>query len=131
MGPKRMRAVLFLVALFSVIAGGVATPRADAQVAPAPAPAVKTPDPTIRYARDVVFRARFAKEVAAVRAVTGGHTPALIDADAEAERPWIAIAYIPGPSLAQAVDLTGALPEPLVLALGGGIAARSVLGRHR
>jgi transcriptional regulator with XRE-family HTH domain len=26
------------------------------------------------YARDVVFRARFAKEVAAVRAVTGGHT---------------------------------------------------------
>ncbi|WP_236061526.1 serine/threonine-protein kinase [Actinacidiphila acididurans] len=74
------------------------------------------------YARDVVFRARFAKEVAAVEAVTGGHTPALIDADAEAERPWIATAYVPGPSLAQAVDLTGALPEPLVLALGGGIA---------
>jgi transcriptional regulator with XRE-family HTH domain len=74
------------------------------------------------YARDAVFRARFAKEVAAVRAVTGGRTPALIDADAEAERPWIAIAYVPGPSLAQAVDLTGALPEPLVLALGGGIA---------
>jgi transcriptional regulator with XRE-family HTH domain len=40
------------------------------------------------YARDVVFRARFTKEVAAVRAVTGGHTPALIDADTEAERPW-------------------------------------------
>jgi transcriptional regulator with XRE-family HTH domain len=74
------------------------------------------------YARDVVFRARFAKEVAAVRAVTGDHTPALIDADAEAERPWIATAYVPGPSLAQSVDLTGALPEPLVLALGGGIA---------
>ena len=74
------------------------------------------------YARDAVFRARFAKEVAAVRAVTGGHTPALIDADAEAERPWIATAYVPGPSLAQAVDLAGALPEPLVLALGGGIA---------
>jgi hypothetical protein len=74
------------------------------------------------YARDAVFRARFAKEVAAVRAVTGGHTPALIDADAEAERPWIATAYVPGPSLAQAVDLNGALPEPLVLALGGAIA---------
>jgi transcriptional regulator with XRE-family HTH domain/tRNA A-37 threonylcarbamoyl transferase component Bud32 len=76
----------------------------------------------VEYSRDVVFRARFAKEVAAVRAVTGGHTPALIDADAEAERPWIATAYVPGPSLAQAVDLNGALPEPLVLALGGGIA---------
>ena len=74
------------------------------------------------YARDAVFRARFAKEVAAVRAVTGGHTPALIDADTEAERPWIATAYVPGPSLAQAVELNGALPEPLVLALGGGIA---------
>jgi serine/threonine protein kinase len=74
------------------------------------------------YARDAVFRARFAKEVAAVRAVTGGRTPALIDADAEAERPWIATAYVPGPSLAQAVDLNGALPEPLVLALGGEIA---------
>ena len=74
------------------------------------------------YARDAVFRARFAKEVAAVRAVTGGHTPVLIDADTEADRPWIATAYVPGPSLAQAVDLNGALPEPLVLALGGGIA---------
>lgn len=74
------------------------------------------------YARDAVFRARFTKEVAAVRAVTGGHTPALIDADTEAKRPWIATAYVPGPSLAQAVDLNGALPEPLVLALGGAIA---------
>jgi transcriptional regulator with XRE-family HTH domain/tRNA A-37 threonylcarbamoyl transferase component Bud32 len=74
------------------------------------------------YARDVVFRTRFAKEVAAVRAVTGAYTPALVDADAEAERPWIATAYVPGPSLAQAVDHAGALPEPLVLALGGGIA---------
>ncbi|MEY9862654.1 serine/threonine protein kinase/transcriptional regulator with XRE-family HTH domain [Catenulispora sp. GAS73] len=74
------------------------------------------------YARDAVFRTRFAKEVAAVRAVPGGHTPALIDADTEAERPWIATAYVPGPSLAQAVDANGALPEPLVLALGGGIA---------
>lgn len=74
------------------------------------------------YARDVVFRARFAKEVAAVRAVTGGHTPALIDADTGAERPWIATAYVPGPSLAQAVSLGGALPEPVVLALAAGIA---------
>jgi len=74
------------------------------------------------YARDAVFRARFAKEVAAVRAVTGGQTPALVDADADAQRPWIATAYVAGPSLAQAVDLGGALPEPLVLALGGGIA---------
>lgn len=74
------------------------------------------------YARDAVFRARFAKEVAAVRAVTGAHTPALIDAEAGAERPWIATEYVPGPSLAQVVDLSGALPEPQVLALGRAIA---------
>jgi transcriptional regulator with XRE-family HTH domain len=74
------------------------------------------------YARDAVFRARFAKEVAAVRAVAGAFTPALVDADAEAERPWVATTYVPGPSLAQAVDHAGALPEPLVLVLGGGIA---------
>lgn len=74
------------------------------------------------YARDVVFRARFAKEVAAVRAVTDGRTPALIDADAGAGRPWIATVYVPGPSLAQVVELGGALSEPLVLALAGGIA---------
>jgi protein kinase-like protein len=74
------------------------------------------------YARDAVFRARFAKEVAAVRAVTGARTPVLIDADTEAERPWIATGYVPGPSLAQLVDLGGALSEPLVLALGAGIA---------
>jgi hypothetical protein len=52
---KRMRAVLFLIALFSMIAGAVGTPRADAQVAPAPAPGAKTPEPTIRFAHDVVF----------------------------------------------------------------------------
>jgi hypothetical protein len=52
MRPKRMRVVLFLIALFSVVAGAAGTPRADAQVAPAP---VKTPEPTIRFAHDVVF----------------------------------------------------------------------------
>ncbi len=51
---KRMRVLLFLIALFAVAAGAVGTPRAEAQV-PATAAPAKTPEPTIRYARDVVF----------------------------------------------------------------------------
>ena len=74
------------------------------------------------YAHDAVFRSRFTKEVAAVRGVAGGHTPALIDADTDAERPWIATVYVPGPSLERVVGVGGPLPEAVVLALGGGIA---------
>jgi hypothetical protein len=56
MSLKRMRVVLFLIAAFSVAAGAVGTPRADAQNAPGTGAApVKTPDPTIRFAHDVVF----------------------------------------------------------------------------
>jgi hypothetical protein len=47
-----MRVVLFLIALFSFAAGVVGTPSAEAQTSPAP---VKTPEPTIRFAHDVVF----------------------------------------------------------------------------
>jgi hypothetical protein len=55
-----MRAILLFIALISVVAGAAGTPHADAQVpaAPAAAPAaapVKTPDPSIRFAHDVVF----------------------------------------------------------------------------
>ena len=73
-------------------------------------------------AREPVFRHRFARELAAARTVTGGHTPAVVDADPDADRPWIATAYVPGPSLGQAVDEGGPLPEPVVLALAAGIA---------
>ena len=82
--------------------------------------AVKLIQPQL--ARDPLFRRRFARELIAARTVQGGHTPAVIDADADAERPWIATAYVPGPSLAQSVDRSGPLPEPVVLALAGGIA---------
>ena len=57
MSLKRMRIFLFLIALLALAIGTVATPRADAQGLPptgAAAP-VKTPDPSIRFAHDVVF----------------------------------------------------------------------------
>jgi eukaryotic-like serine/threonine-protein kinase len=68
------------------------------------------------------FRARFAREVAAARLVSGLFTAALVDADPEAETPWMATAYVPGPSLADAVEDHGPLPESSVLALAAGLA---------
>ncbi|AVH56813.1 MULTISPECIES: serine/threonine-protein kinase [Streptomyces] len=67
------------------------------------------------------FRQRFAREVAAARVVSGAYTAAVIDADTEAELPWLATMYVPGPSLAEAVRTDGPLPEPQVRRLGAGL----------
>ncbi|WSI71865.1 protein kinase [Streptomyces sp. NBC_01335] len=45
------------------------------------------------------FRIRFAREVAALERVGGAGTAPVIAADTEAALPWVAIAYVPGPSL--------------------------------
>jgi hypothetical protein len=68
------------------------------------------------------FRARFAREVTAARNVSGMFTALVVDADPEAPVPWLATAYVSGPSLAEAVDEHGPLPAPSVLALGAGLA---------
>lgn len=67
------------------------------------------------------FRERFAREVAAARVVSGAYTAAVVDADTEAELPWLATLYVPGPSLAEAVQADGPLPEPQVRRLGAGL----------
>lgn len=67
------------------------------------------------------FRARFAREVAAARVVSGAYTAAVIDADTEAELPWLATMYVPGPSLSEAVRKDGPLPEAQVRRLGAGL----------
>src|SRR5262249_44136448 len=46
------------------------------------------------------FRARFAREVAAARTVSGLFTAPLADADVQGQMPWLATAYVAGPSLA-------------------------------
>ncbi|NGO80626.1 PQQ-binding-like beta-propeller repeat protein [Streptomyces sp. YC504] len=53
-----------------------------------------------QYAGDPVFRTRFRQEVAAARRVSGAFTAAVVDADSEARRPWMATQYVPGPTLA-------------------------------
>jgi serine/threonine protein kinase len=73
-------------------------------------------------AQDAEFRARFRREVAVARTVSGLFTAPVIDADVNGPVPWLATAYVPGPSLADAVSQHGPLPAPSVLALARGLA---------
>jgi serine/threonine protein kinase len=74
------------------------------------------------YARRQQFRARFAREVEAARRVGGFHTALVVDADPDADPPWMATAYIPGPSLHVAVTELGPLAAQAVRTLGAGLA---------
>jgi serine/threonine protein kinase len=74
------------------------------------------------HANDPEFRRRFAREVAAARQVGGFHTAAVVGADSDADPPWMATAYIPGPSLAEAVAGQGPLNEAEVRNLGAALA---------
>ena len=51
------------------------------------------------FANDVEFRRRFRLEVEAGRKVGGFHAAQVVDADPDAERPWMVTAYVAGPSL--------------------------------
>jgi serine/threonine protein kinase len=73
-------------------------------------------------AADPEFRARFRREVAVARSVSGLFTAPVIDADADGPVPWLATEYVRGPSLADAVSQHGPLPAASVLALARGLA---------
>ena len=73
-------------------------------------------------ASDPQFRIRFAREVAAARTVSGVFTAMVVGADVDGPIAWLATAYVPGPSLAEAVNEHGPLPEPSLLALAAGLA---------
>lgn len=67
------------------------------------------------YAEDPKFRRRFEREVDAVRRVHGTYTAGLLNSGFDdEERLWMATAYIPGLSLADAVRRFGPLPAPVV-----------------
>ena len=83
----------------------------------------------VDLADDPEFRRRFRQEVDAVGRVRGPHTAALIGADTEAARPWLATEYLPGPSLRTVVAERGALPADEVLAIARGI-ARALVAIH-
>ncbi|WP_405614257.1 protein kinase domain-containing protein [Streptomyces sp. NBC_01508] len=90
--------------------------------------AVKVVRPEL--AADPDFRRRFKAEVDAARAVSGAFTAPVVDADPEGPQPWLATAYIPGPSLTEALDAHGPMPEPTLRVLGGGL-AEALAAIHR
>ncbi len=73
-------------------------------------------------ATDPEFRARFRREVAAAQKVSGLFTALVVDADPDSPMPWLATAYVAGPSLTEAVRGHGPLPVGTVLALTAGLA---------
>ncbi|WP_037959994.1 serine/threonine-protein kinase [Streptomyces violens] len=70
------------------------------------------------------FRDRFRAEVEAARRVGGRWTAPVLDADTEAQVPWVATGYIAGPSLSEVVEGTyGPLPEYSVKRLAYGLSS--------
>jgi serine/threonine protein kinase len=73
-------------------------------------------------AEDPEFRVRFGREIAAARRVNGLFTALVVDADVDGPVPWLATAYVAGPSLAQAVTDYGPIAVRPTLALAAGLA---------
>jgi hypothetical protein len=74
------------------------------------------------FANDAGFRRRFRLEVEASRKVGGFHAAQVVDADPDAERPWMVTAFVAGPSLDQILSAGQALPPDSVRVLGAGVA---------
>ncbi|MFD4601257.1 ABC transporter substrate-binding protein [Streptomyces sp. NPDC058464] len=74
------------------------------------------------YADDPGFRARFRREAELAAGLAVRWTVPVVGADAEAREPWLATAYVPGPSLAEAVALHGPWPEAQLRSLGSALA---------
>ncbi|WP_329243675.1 serine/threonine protein kinase [Actinoallomurus sp. NBC_01490] len=73
-------------------------------------------------AADEGFRARFARETRAARAVGGAFTAPVVDADPYGDPPWLATQFLPGLSLWEAVEEYGPMTAPAVLSLAAGLA---------
>ncbi|MGY1438784.1 serine/threonine-protein kinase [Streptomyces reniochalinae] len=74
------------------------------------------------FSEDPEFRRRFLSEVRLAERVQGLYTAPVIDSDVEGHHPWLATAFVPGPSLTEAVVGHGRLPVSSVLFLVAGIA---------
>ena len=74
------------------------------------------------FGDDEEFRDRFRHEVIAAQRVHGLYTAQVLDADPDAQPPWLATAYVPGLSLQQAVTKHGPLPPDSVFLLIAGVA---------
>ncbi|MFE9581733.1 protein kinase [Nocardia sp. NPDC006044] len=71
---------------------------------------------------DNEFRERFRREVTAARRVGGQFTAPVLDADVDADPPWLATGYVAGFSLTEAVGEYGPFAENSLLVLAHGLA---------
>ncbi|WP_415939309.1 protein kinase domain-containing protein [Streptomyces sp. 039-1] len=77
--------------------------------------AVKVIKPSVL---DEDTRARFVSEVDSLRTVYGPFVAAFVGADADADPPWLAVEYVPGPDLRTLVTEHGPLPLVETASLG-------------
>jgi hypothetical protein len=75
-----------------------------------------------QQAQDPEFRARFRREVELSSRVTGPHLVPLLAADADADAPWLATAYVAGPTLDEHVRTRGPLTGGSLYALAAATA---------
>jgi serine/threonine protein kinase len=124
-GPYRLVARLATGGMGQIFLGETPEGRKVAVKLIHPGPAVDAP-----------FRQRFAQNIAVTRRVESFHVAPVVDADPDADPPWLVMPYIDGPSLAEAVSRDGPLPPDRVRALGialaeglGAIHARGLVHR--
>ena len=82
--------------------------------------AVKVLQPEL--ARDQEFIRRFRAEVDSARLVSGIYTAPVVEAGIDDVPPWLATAYVPGPSLDDVVSRCGPLPVAALWRLAAGLA---------
>ncbi|MEV3872474.1 bifunctional serine/threonine-protein kinase/ABC transporter substrate-binding protein [Streptomyces sp. NPDC049906] len=75
------------------------------------------------YAADPAFRTRFRREVDSARRLANRFVVPVVAADPEAREPWLATAFVPGPSLAEALAERGPFPPHAARGLGARLAA--------
>jgi serine/threonine protein kinase len=81
--------------------------------------AIKVVNPDL--ASDPEFLHRFSQEVAAARLVSGIYTAPVVASGLDERPPWLATAFVPGPSLDQVVAEHGPLPEAALWPLLAGL----------
>jgi serine/threonine protein kinase len=79
---------------------------------------------------DPTFRARFAQEVAVGQRARGVCVARYLDADAQADRPWLVTEYVDGPTLGEVVASRGPLGGDRLHALAAGL-AEALVSLHR
>ncbi|MEV0936922.1 serine/threonine-protein kinase [Streptomyces phaeochromogenes] len=92
--------------------------------------AVAVKVPHTEFVREPEFRARFRREVAAATAVGGAYSPPVLDADPDAETPWMATEFVASVTLRDAVERFGPLPAASVQQLAAGL-AEALAAIHR